>query len=94
MTQDYDGIGSIEDLHAQACEETGLDDFGGDEHLEGLRVLLDSFANEADLTPQGRVVARKMIVSALRGRLISEAAFARNPGMSMLRSSGRSSCAD
>lgn len=80
MTQDYDGIGSIEDLHAQASEETGLDDFGGDEHLEGLRVLLDSFANEADLTPQGRVVARKMIVSALRGRLISEAAFARNPG--------------
>ncbi|MFD1812050.1 sulfotransferase family protein [Rhodococcus gannanensis] len=79
MTHDYDGIGSIEDLHAQACDETGLDAFGGDDHLEGLRVLLDSFAREADLTPHGRVIARKMILSALRGRLISEAAFARHP---------------
>ncbi|NLU84165.1 sulfotransferase [Rhodococcus sp. HNM0569] len=79
MTHDYDGIGSIEDLHAQARDETGLTDFGGDDHLEGLRILLDSFANEADLTPHGRVIARKMIVSALRSRLISEAAFARHP---------------
>lgn len=53
MTQDNDGIGSIEDLHAQASEETGLDDFGGDEHLEGLRVLLDSFANEATSPRKG-----------------------------------------
>jgi hypothetical protein len=79
MTHDNDGIGSIEDLYAQACDETGLDAFGGDDHLEGLRVLLDSFAREADLTPHGRVIARKMILSALRGRLISEAAFARHP---------------
>lgn len=79
MTQDYDGIGSIEDLHAEARRATGHDDFGSDEYLEGLRVLLSSFANEADLTQQGRVIARKMIVSALTGRLISEAAFARHP---------------
>ncbi|QCQ93215.1 sulfotransferase family protein [Rhodococcus sp. SGAir0479] len=79
MTQDYDGIGSIEDLHAEARQVAGHDDFGSDEYLEGLRVLLDSFEREADLTPRGKVIARKMIVGALAGRLASETGFARYP---------------
>ncbi|MGN5238441.1 sulfotransferase family protein [Rhodococcus sp. SJ-3] len=79
MTQDYDGIGSVEDLHQAAREATGYDDFGSDDYLEGLQVLLGSFEREADLTPHGKVIARKMILSALTGRLISEAAFARHP---------------
>ncbi|QKT09577.1 sulfotransferase family protein [Rhodococcus sp. W8901] len=79
MTQEDDGVGTIGDLHQAAREATGLDDFGGTEYLEGLRVLLDSFEREADLTPHGRVIARKMITSALSGRLISEAGFARHP---------------
>lgn len=79
MTQHSDGVGSIEELHRAAREATGLDDFGSDEYLEGLKVLLDSFQNEADLTPHGKVIARKMIVSALSGRAISEAGFARYP---------------
>ncbi|GAB2652760.1 sulfotransferase [Prescottella soli] len=79
MTQHRDGVGSIEELHAEACAMSRYDDFGGDEYLEGLRVLLDSFEREADLTPHGKVIARKMIVGALTGRLISEAAFARYP---------------
>ena len=79
MTQHIDGVGSIEELHAEARQVTGYDDFGSDEYLEGLRVLLDSFENEADLTPHGKVIARKMIVGALAGRAISEAGFARHP---------------
>ncbi|MFC7449211.1 sulfotransferase family protein [Rhodococcus daqingensis] len=79
MTHDYDGIGSIEDLQQDARERAGYDDFGGDGYLEGLRVLLDSFEREADLTPQGKVIARKMITGALAGRLTSEAGFAKYP---------------
>ncbi|TCN47311.1 sulfotransferase family protein [Rhodococcus sp. SMB37] len=79
MTHDYDGIGSIEDLHQAAREAAGYSDFGSDDYLEGLQVLLDSFEREADLTPQGRMIARKMIVSALSGRLTSEAGFSRYP---------------
>ncbi|MFE3290147.1 sulfotransferase family protein [Rhodococcus sp. NPDC059234] len=79
MTHDYDGIGSIEDLHQAAREAAGYSDFGGDGYLEGLRVLLESFEREADLTPHGKVIARKMIVAALAGRLTSEAGFARYP---------------
>ncbi len=79
MTHDYDGIGSIEDLHQAAREAAGYSDFGSDDYLEGLQVLLDSFEREADLTSQGRMIARKMIVSALSGRLTSEAGFSRYP---------------
>ncbi|MCL2535413.1 MAG: sulfotransferase [Nocardiaceae bacterium] len=79
MTQHSGGVGSIDELHEEARAATGLDDFGGDEYREGLEVLLDSFERESDLTPHGKVIARKMILSALTGRLISEAAFARHP---------------
>ncbi|MFF0816216.1 sulfotransferase family protein [Rhodococcus sp. NPDC003318] len=75
----YDGVGSIEVLQRIARERTGLDDFGGDDYIEGLTVLLDAFEREADLTPDGKVLAEKMITGALAGRLISEAGFARHP---------------
>ncbi len=54
MTQDYDGIGSIDDLHQAAREAAGYENFGSESYLEGLRVLLESFQNEADLTPHAR----------------------------------------
>ncbi|TQF68670.1 sulfotransferase [Rhodococcus spelaei] len=79
MTHDYAGIGSIEDLQQAAREQAGYDDFGGDGYVEGLTVLLDSFEKEADLTPQGKAIARKMITGALAGRLTSEAGFAKYP---------------
>ncbi|KZL34402.1 MULTISPECIES: sulfotransferase family protein [Rhodococcus] len=79
MTQDYDGIGSIDHLHQAAREAAGYENFGSEGYLEGLRVLLESFQNEADLTPHGKVIARKMIVGALAGRLTSEAGFAKYP---------------
>ncbi|MDI9917266.1 sulfotransferase [Rhodococcus sp. IEGM 1379] len=79
MTQDYDGIGSIEDLHQAAREVAGYDDFGSDGYLEGLGVLLESFEREADLTPHGKAIARKMIIGALAGRLTSEAGFVKYP---------------
>lgn len=79
MTAQHDGVGTIDDLHEEASARTGLDDFGGDDHLEGLTVLLDSFEREADLTPHGQVIARHLIIGALVGRLASEAGFAKHP---------------
>lgn len=79
MAHDYNGIGSIDDLHQAARENTGHSDFGSDGYLEAMLVLLHSFEQDADLTPQGKVIARKMIIGALSGRLISEAAFVRHP---------------
>ncbi|WP_068156398.1 sulfotransferase family protein [Rhodococcus phenolicus] len=79
MTHDYNGIGSIEDLQQAAREAAGYADFGGDGYCEGLRVLLESYERDADLTPHGKIIARKMIIAALAGRLVSEAGFTEYP---------------
>jgi hypothetical protein len=54
---------------------TGLDDFGPPDYLDGLRVLLDSYAHEAALTERGTRVARAMLRGALVARLVAQAAF-------------------
>jgi hypothetical protein len=72
-------VGTVDDLHASATRVTGLDDFGGDDHREGMRVLLDSYAREAALTPAGSKTTRALLRGALVSRLLSEAAWAQYP---------------
>jgi len=76
---DDDAIGSAADLHAAATALTGLTDFGTDDYRDGLAVLLECYAREAGLTPQGTRVARALLRGALTARLFSEAAWARHP---------------
>ncbi|MFD1049387.1 sulfotransferase, partial [Kibdelosporangium lantanae] len=59
----------IEALHASATKITGLSDFGPDDYLVGLNVLLESYEKEAALTPLGERVAR----AGLRGALVARA---------------------
>ncbi|TQS42735.1 sulfotransferase [Cryptosporangium phraense] len=75
-----DKVGTVEDLHASATRITGLTDFGDSEYLEGLQVLLESYAAEAALTPAGFSVTRAFLRGALVARLLSEASWAANPG--------------
>jgi hypothetical protein len=70
-----DGVGTADDLHASATRITGLDDFGADDYRDGLGVLLESYARDADLTPAGARVARSFLRGALVARLLSEASF-------------------
>jgi len=74
-----EGIGTAEELHEAACKITGLSDFGGEDHLDGLRVLLDSYAEEAALTPRGVKAARAMLRAALAARLFAQDAWKRHP---------------
>jgi hypothetical protein len=74
-----DQVGTVEDLHASATRRTGLDDFGTDDYLDGLRVLLDSYSRDAGLTPHGRRVMRALLRGALTARLFSEAAWRQHP---------------
>lgn len=76
---DRTSVGTVDDLHEAATRTTGLTDFGGDEYLEPLRVLLDSYEREADLTPQGSKMSRFFLKGALIARLLSEAAWTANP---------------
>jgi Sulfotransferase family len=75
-----DSVGTVEDLHASATRVTGLSDFGADDYRDGLAVLLESYARDADLTPLGRKVKRSFLRSALTARLLSEAAWKSWPG--------------
>ena len=72
-------VGTIEDLHASAERITGLADFGADDYRDGLAVLLESYDADAALTPLGARAVRADIRGALIARLLSEAAWQRNP---------------
>ena len=72
-------VGTTADLHASATRVTGLEDFGADDYTEGLRVLLESYAAEAALTPAGSKAKRSLLRSALVARLLSEAAWQQHP---------------
>jgi hypothetical protein len=79
MTTVRTSVGTVEDLHASATRLTGLDDFGEDEYLDGLQVLLTSYASEAELTPAGIKAARAFLRGALVARLFSEQAWRDHP---------------
>lgn len=68
-----------EALHRGAREATGLEDFGDDAYLDGLRVLLRAYDEEARLTPFGRMMATRELVGVLSARLLVEAARAADP---------------
>ncbi len=73
-------VGSYDDIAAAASRTTGLTDFGGTDHEEGLRLLVDDLASvEAGLTPVGNYFQRSQVKSALVGRLLTEARFAEFP---------------
>ncbi|TDE28356.1 sulfotransferase [Actinomadura sp. 6K520] len=79
MTQGRETVGTVEDLHASASRITGLDDFGEDDYLDGLKVLLESYDKDAGLTPLGNKAQRAMLRGALAARQFSEAAWRRHP---------------
>jgi Sulfotransferase family len=77
--RERESVGTFDDLHQAATRVTGLDDFGGDEYAEGLRLLLDDYENEAGLTGAGNYMQRTFMRGALVARLLSEDGFRQNP---------------
>jgi hypothetical protein len=57
----------------------GKEDFGDPDYLDALRILLQSLDEEAELSPIGRQSLAGIVVTALCGRLSSEASWAREP---------------
>lgn len=72
-------VGTVEDLHASATRMTGLSDFGEPDYLDGLEVLLESYARDAELTELGSKMSRFFLKGALVARLLSEAGWRANP---------------
>src|SRR5215813_13892410 len=73
------GVGTIDDLHASATRLTGLVDFGAEDYVDGLAVLLESYAADEDLTPLGAKMSRVFLRGALVARLLSESAWRSYP---------------
>ncbi|MEL7208280.1 MAG: sulfotransferase, partial [Actinomycetota bacterium] len=70
----------------QACEETGLDDFGDDRFTEPLAVLVDELSDPATgLSPMGRVSQHTMLVALLKNRLLVRDELVRQPEILDLR---------
>jgi hypothetical protein len=59
----------LEPLLQKAMDNTGLNDFGGDEFQQPLALLLDSLEREAKLSLLGRMVARGDLLRTLENRL-------------------------
>ncbi len=78
-TRTREDLGSFEDIRAAAVRTTGMDDFGGTEHEEGLRLLCEDLAKNGGLTPEGNYMQRTFIKSALVGRLLAENGFKEHP---------------
>ncbi|WP_072807059.1 sulfotransferase family protein [Rhodococcoides yunnanense] len=78
-------VGTVEDLHASATKYTGLSDFGSDDYLEALGVLLDSYHRDAQLTALGSKMNRYFLRGALVARSLSELAWQQNPHHADLR---------
>lgn len=72
-------LGSVEELEAAASGLTGLTDFGPTEYRAGLEVLLSSYQEEADLSPQGIGAVQGELTGILASRLISQAQWAARP---------------
>ncbi len=74
-----DRVGTLGDLHASATRLTGLTDFGADEYVDGLAVLLSSYTRDEKLTQLGQKMSRVFLRDALAARLLSEDAWQRYP---------------
>src|SRR5688572_16654925 len=73
-------VGSYEDICAAAVRTTGLTDFGGNEHEEAFRLVVDDLNSpEAGLTPVGNYFMRSQVKSALVARLVTQARFTEFP---------------
>lgn len=75
---------SADALLADAVEETGLTDFGPGDFREGLEVLLDSLAHDADLAPSTDDAVLGELRRRLANRLRIEAWYVAHPGLSAL----------
>jgi len=60
---------AVDSLLEKARANTGLDDFGGNEFIQPLALLIESLENEAQLSLMGRLVARGDLLRTLENRL-------------------------
>lgn len=71
---------ALDQLHAIVAAEVGSDDFGGDDYLPGLKVLLQSMDYDPRFTEWGRAYAWNTVTGVLKGRAQAIRSMAEHPG--------------
>ncbi len=71
---------ALDELHDTVAAEVGGDDFGPDDYLPGLKVLLQSMDYDPHFSERGRRAAWGQVVGALRGRAQAVRSMRENPG--------------
>jgi Sulfotransferase family len=71
---------AFEELHDIVGRELGTDDFGPNDYLPGLKVLLQSMDYDPHFSATGRRMAWGMLVGVLRGRAQAVRSMKKTPG--------------
>ena len=71
---------AVDELHDLVAREVGTTDFGGENYLPGLRVLLQSMDYDPRFSERGRRYAWGTVVGVLKGRAQAIKSMAENPG--------------
>lgn len=71
---------ALDQLHELVAQEVGTTDFGADDYLPGLRVLLQSMDYDPHFSERGRQYAWGMVVGVFKGRAQAIKSMAENPG--------------
>lgn len=71
---------AIDLLHELVAKEVGSDDFGSDNYLPGLKVLLLSMDYDPHFSERGRRIAWGLVVSTLLARVRAIASMKQTPG--------------
>lgn len=71
---------SLDLIHEIVAGEVGSDEFGPDDYLSGLKVLLQSMDYDPHFTEQGRRIAWARVIGTLRGRAHAIKSMKDNPG--------------
>lgn len=71
---------AVDQLHDIVAKEAGSDDFGPDDYLAGLKVLLQSMDYDPIFSEQGRRISWGRVIETLRGRAHAIKAMKENPG--------------
>jgi hypothetical protein len=72
--------GALDQLHDLVASEAGGADFGPDDYLPGLKVLLQSMDYDPHFSAQGRRAAWGQVVGVLKGRVHAIRSMKDNPG--------------
>ena len=77
MDQSFQSL--FDQLHSDAIEQTGFNDFGSTEYITSLKILLDAYDRTSQFNEIGKQIAYGTILNCLKGRLYLQASIKNIP---------------